>query len=681
MSDPKGRKVKQEESVGEAVPITEVVLFSSGVGYFGRAGTVTDNATLELTFSAEQINDLLKSLMVLDLGGGQVSAVSYGSQDPTGKALQAFGLDIANNPSLGSLLTQLRGVAVSVVSPKGKHEGTVLGVEIQRRRTESKDIIEYEVLNLLTSEGITPLQVNELREIQILDGSLQEDLTKALAVLAKSRNKQKKSVSIKFVGEGKRRVRVSYILESPVWKTSYRLLLGDKPLLQGWAIVENTTDSDWNDVRLSLVSGRPISFIQDLYTPLYLERPKVKPQLYAGLRPVAHDEAIEREPPESSKRSGPRQAQAVGRSRLSAPPLMREEALLCESRAREAPSDADYDEEEFQEAAESSLKVEAAGGGVGELFRYTINIPVSIGRQSSAMLPIISQEVEAEKLSIYNSNNHPTHPYNGFKIKNSTGMALLAGPVTVFDEGVYAGDSQIPNLQVGEERLLSYALDLSCTVEAKSQNVPTSLFSVKICRGTIQTEYKQKLKTEYIIKNKKETEKTVLVEHPCDKEWQLKAPEKFEERTDTYFRFRRKVAPNSTDRFEVLTERIQMSYIALMNLDTATIATYASNEASSKQVKEALAAVLKMKGRLDAVTQKKRDLENRKNELFHDQEQIRMNLSKVPRDSKLYTRYLAKLEAQENELDKIEGELEELRKEEEDKRRELGNYIASLEVE
>ena len=125
--------------------------------------------------------------------------------------------------------------------------------------------------------------------------TLESEVKKALETLQLSHDTQKKAVSIQFAGEGKRRVKVGYVVESPIWKTSYRLVLDkkEKPFLQGWAIVENPTDEDWKDVRMALVSGRPISFQMDLYQPLYVPRPTVEPELFASLKPVTYNGSLQ----------------------------------------------------------------------------------------------------------------------------------------------------------------------------------------------------------------------------------------------------------------------------------------------------------------------------------------------------------------------------------------------------
>src|SRR2546421_1530885 len=133
--------------------------------------------------------------------------------------------------------------------------------------------------------------MSEIQRVRFLNPIMDSEFKKALETLALSHDTQKKAVSINFVGEGKRTVRVGYVIENPIWKTSYRLVLDKKegkPFLQGWAIVENPSDEDWNKVRMALISGRPISFQMDLYQPLYVPRPVVEPELFASLRPPTY---------------------------------------------------------------------------------------------------------------------------------------------------------------------------------------------------------------------------------------------------------------------------------------------------------------------------------------------------------------------------------------------------------
>ena len=302
------------------VPVKAVVLFSSGVGYFEHYGTVTGDGSTELRFKTQQINDILKSLVLQDMDGGKVSTVTYPSQDPIEKTLKSFQVDITDNPPLADLLNQLRGAKLTISRTDGSSpSGVVLGVEKRTKGggDDKHPPVEVSVLNLISGGQIQSITMDDsIVRIALDDPSLQDELSKALEALAQARDQDKKPVTINFRGDGERHVRIGYVVETPIWKTSYRLILGagaqDTPKLLGWAIVENQTDNDWNGIQLSLVSGRPISFVQDLYQPLYIPRPVVQPELYASLNPQTYEGGM------SDRKANQPMAMAMNRRSLAA---------------------------------------------------------------------------------------------------------------------------------------------------------------------------------------------------------------------------------------------------------------------------------------------------------------------------------------------------------------------------
>src|SRR3954471_13436277 len=282
---------------GAQLPIEQVVLYSSGVGYFQREGQIEGDARIDLTFPVQDVNDLLKSMVLRDLDGGHVSTVSYDSAAPVERTLRSFALNLTSNPALADLLNQARGEKVEVSLQQGAAgqpaslTGTVVGVEKQRQPQGKDNTVEVALLNLWCADGLRSLKLSEVQRVRFLSPVLEGELRKALEALAQSHDAQKKAVSLRFEGEGKRQVRVGYVVENPLWKTSYRLVLdpkGARPYLQAWAVVDNPSDDDWRDVRMALVSGRPIFFRMDLYTPLFVPRPVVEPELFASLRPPTY---------------------------------------------------------------------------------------------------------------------------------------------------------------------------------------------------------------------------------------------------------------------------------------------------------------------------------------------------------------------------------------------------------
>ena len=290
-----------QRALDNALPIKQVVLFNSGVGYFERGGEVTGDAHVDLAFPAADINDLLKSLVLQDLGGGRISTVSYDSQDPVDKILHSFAIDLNSNPTFGQILNQARGekIEIQLLSKEkaipARLTGVIVGMETRTGHDDKHNATTTDVLNLLTPEGLQSIPLEQFLGVRFLNPVLESDFQRALRVLAGSHDLQKKTVSLGFTGQGKRAVKVGYVVERPIWKTTYRLRLepNGKAALQGWALVENTSDDDWHDVRMVLVSGRPISFKMNLYDPLYIPRPTVEPDQFASLRPPVYSGSME----------------------------------------------------------------------------------------------------------------------------------------------------------------------------------------------------------------------------------------------------------------------------------------------------------------------------------------------------------------------------------------------------
>ena len=520
-----------------ALPLAQVILYSSGVGYFQRDGQVDGRTELELRFKTEDINDLLKSLVVQDRDGGRVTGVTYGSRDPITKILKSFSIDLTSNPTLGQLLGQVRGERVEVSIPAAV-TGIIVGVETKVQPAGEDKVVQVEYLNLLTDEGLRSVPLGQVQRIKLKNERLDAELRQALAVLAAGHDTQKKTVTIGFDGQGKRRVRVAYIVETPVWKTSYRLVLDDKdrPFLQGWAIVENMTDDDWKDVQISLVSGRPISFVMDLYQPLYASRPVVVPELFAGLRPQVYGEAMEKAPVPPARRRCHTDGDAGARPPDDAPGAMMEAA----------PPMATPEAARLGVNIQEGVTAAAWGAQAGELFEYAIKASVSLERQKSAMLPILSQAVEGQKVSIYNPAVQPKHPLNGFRLKNTTPLHLMQGPITVFDAGAYAGDARIEDLAPSQERLLSYALDLKTECEVLPRGGQQDLITVKLRKGTLIATRKAAEAVDYTVRNRDRKPKVVLVEHPFHPDWKLTEPTKAPERSRDVYRFPVEVAADTS---------------------------------------------------------------------------------------------------------------------------------------
>ena len=657
------------------LPLSKIVLYSSGVGYFQHDGTVNNRMQLDLRLHANQINDMLKSLVVQDFGGGRISTVTYGSRDPVTKTLGSFGINLNGNPTLGQILTQVRGEPIEVTAPN-PIVGTLLGVE---KKTESigegsqHRVIEQEYVTLLTEEGFRSLSLANVQRIKLTNPALNAELHQALAALATNHDVQKKTVSITFDGTGSRQARIAYLTETPVWKTTYRLVLDEDkaPYLQGWAIVENQTPQDWRNVKLSLVSGRPISFTMDLYQPLYNPRPAVQPELYANLKPQTYGDAMD----ELKAIASP-----PARSDMKKERLLGKLAQGFASGRANAPAAASVAAEMEMGRLEEGIAPMAMAEDKGELFEYRIDQPVTLAKHTSALLPIIGQTLQGQKVSLYNQSVNAKHPLSGYRLKNTSTLHLMQGPITLFDSGTYAGDARIEDLPPGQDRLISYALDLKTEVEPKLEGGTQEITTVSLKKGTMLISRRLVEDRTYLVRNRDAKAKTVLIEHPYRADWKLAEPKEPAERTRDLYRFSVAVDPGKIATLRVKETLPIQESILLIDSGIDQIIQYQQAREVSQKVKEALQRVVQLRSKLDDARAQRTRLDHRSAEITAEHARIRENMQRLPQNSDLYTRYVKKLDQQETELENLRKEIERLKNVEEEHRRDLQNYVMNLDV-
>lgn len=686
---------KADASPGTAatnLPIKNVVLFSSGVGYFQRKGEVDGNVRVDLTFQVRDINDLIKSMVVQD-EKGLVSAVSYDSLDPVERTLKSYAVNLTNNPTFGAILTQMRGEKVEVVlqqtavNQPSTVQGAIMGMEKQRQVTK-EGVVETEVVNLWCAEGVRAIKLSEVQRLRFLNPTIENEFRRALDTLSLSHDALKKAVSLNFAGDGKREVKVGYVVENPIWKTSYRLVLdkeSGKPYLQGWAIVDNPTDDDWNGVGMALISGRPISFQMDLYQPLYVPRPMVEMELFQSLRPVAYGggireqrEVVAATPPSDSLGGDggtPRPSSAMRGVRALRGGMDRDKALEAGEKLSE----------ELGKRMDLSRGVQSAATAsqLGDFFQYVINQPVNLPRQKSALLPIVNKEVEGRRLSIYNPAVHAKFPMLGLMLKNSSGLHLMQGPITVFEGSTYAGDARIQDLQPNDERLISFAVDLGTEVETKVQNAPQRLTKVLVRDGAVWTTNRIREEKTYTVTNRSGQERTLWIEHPYRPDFEIISKEKPVERTSDHYRFEMKVAPDAKKSVAqtVIEERDVSTSFAISNSNDATIRFFMNNALASPGVKKALLAALVLKSDRAKAQQDLNQVNLELRNLSDDQGRLRANLREMPATAAAYKRYLEKFDKQETQIEDLQAQQKELQTRLLLKQKELDDFLRNLTVE
>jgi hypothetical protein len=673
------------------LPVKRVVLYSHGVGYFERQGSVVGSQIIELPFSSKQMNDVLKSLLLLDLNGGRISTASYNAVESMEKRLENFSFSLSgSNNSLTSLITQLKGASVEVRSGNETVSGKILGLE-KRRQMQNQQTMEIDILVLSLGNGeIRTFDFPEIRSIRPTEAKLRKELERYLEILSSSYQKDERTLSIETQGQGQRQLIVGYTVESPIWKTSYRVAVDNKSqlLLQGWAIIDNDQNEDWENVELSLISGLPVSFIQDLQTARYQKRPIIDYQTSEPLELQSYEAAIDADQPQTRFSAGIEGGVAggvaggvvggviggssSGYSPAPPPPPPRNPEPVARPLYNRT------------EALGESISADTTTKSISDLFEYKIKYPVTIKRKNSAMIPIVNQKIDGERVNIFNESAYLDNPMSGIRLTNNTSLTLEGGPLTVFEEETYAGESIIERLKPGESRFFSYAADLGMTINVDDKEGDEKVYKVLVANGLLIRRQKQIDTKTYTIANKDPKPKIVIIEHPLRNEWRLLKPQKPYEITASYQRFRVEVPAKATIKFSVEEEYLSQIDYSISNLTSDLLETFVSAKQIDSVTATNLKKVLELKQQLTELEIKRQLQERERSEIFSDQSRLRENiksLGKTDAEKELLARYTKKLQEGEDRIEALKIESSETQKQRDKLSQEINRMIRSLSYE
>ncbi len=644
------------------LPVTRLVATTSGLATFEHAGTVTGTQELLLQVPEDAMDDLLQSLVLQDLDGGRIQPVRYDARDPLDRILASYAFDLRGAPGLAQLLAQARGEALEVEGPV-QARGTLLAVE----RESAAGSPDAWFLTLAGEDGLTRLPLAEVQRVRFERPELQRELDAALAALARERSDDASQLRLRFEGVGERRVRVSYVREMPVWKTSYRLVVGDdgEAALQGWAILDNPTDLDLVDVDVTFLAGRPISFVTELFDPVYVERPRVAVETGPQIVPEADAGAFPA-PPAAAMRAAPSADVADEAAGLSAA----------------AP-----------ELRSAGVEAQATGMRTGTAFAYRVDEPVTVGRYASAMVPIVQTAVPARRVTVIDPRTADGTPLRAVRIENVSEALLAAGTVTVFDEAGFAGNARLADLAPGGDRLLRFAADLGLRVNAEREQQPERIASVRLDGGLLETEVRQRATTRYAVARDDDEARLLVIEQPAPDGWEVVAPEPAPLRTDDAWRFAVALGDAADDpalptqlrcqedeacELEVVLERRESRTLQVASLSADRILVLLENVELSAEDRAALERIAELQRRVAQLDAAIQDQQARRDDIHREQDRIRENMAVLERNSSLYRRYLSDLEAQEDELDVVLTAIEGFRAERRQAQERLNEAIRDL---
>lgn len=657
--------------------ISRVVLYKHGVGYFERVEEVEGNAEIRLNFKASEMNDVLKSLSLEDADGGTIQSVSYDTSKPVEQLLAEVALNIPPQGGAGALLATIRGADVSLTVGSKKHAGRVVGLEPLKKETES-GVVQSQRLTLLDEGGtLLNFDLAEVSALTFKDESIKKDLAYFFETLIHSYKRDAKNLVVYARGSGKRRVNLRYVVETPVWKTSYRVLLSedekDKPFLEGYALVDNTQDEDWSDVRLSLVAGLPISFIHDLYTPRFITRKEVEVQRESVAGPVMTEEAMFGAGGGGFSAFSAEAPMALAEMDFGAP----EETMLMRAHLSPAKPKARR-EAARQRAAETVTQ------SVGDLFEYSIKHPVTVNRNQSALVPIVAHDFEGRRVVLYNAVQRAENPFAAVELKNTTGLTLEGGPLVVTEGETYAGEAMLDTLKPNDRRIVPYAVDLGVLVESEHGSKDEDATMIKVAHGRMELISARLTTRVYTFKNKDKRLKLCWLEHPINHDASLVDTPDPEETTHSYYRFLVRLAPEQNTEFRV-TERVDLHQVTnLRDLSRSALEFYLSKSYLTPAQEAQLRPLVDLAESYQKLSVKMSQTNQEIVRIQNDQGRLRENLKSLGSsadENRLRSRYVEKLESQENEVETLTERLRRLDEQRQERESELAAAIARIEFE
>jgi hypothetical protein len=676
-----------------ALPVEKVILYKNGVGYFEHIGKVSGNQDLGIEFTTAQLNDVLKSLTLVDLNGGRISDVRYNSLAPLDQQLRSLQIPLGEDVTSAAFLIALRGTRVEVRNAKSTASGKVLSVETLEKENAKGDKLQVTQLAIVTDSG--ELRLFELSPdvaVRAAEPEVHKDLNRYLGLMSTTRSKDVRRMTIHDSGAGDRRLFVSYISEVPVWKSTYRIVIPvspGKPFLQGWAIIDNTVGEDWKNVHLTLVSGTPQSFIQNISQPYYTRRPVVPVPESMMLTPQAHEATMDGV--SAAKLASPRAMMGGvpgGVAGGSMGGIIGGVSGGAGSGVGEPaePEDTSVDTAEVNEALEEQTSA-AEGNLVGDLFEYSLKERITLLKNQSALVPIVQSPIDVEKITLVTAQDNTDAlgmPLRAVWMHNTSGETLDGGTFNVLEQNAFAGEGIMELLHPGERRLLSYAADHAVHVVKENETEANTTTRVTILKGVMAIHREHRRTTSYSIHNADTSPRQVILEHPFRRDWKLSKESKPEELGATHYRFRVSVEPGKSEKLVIAETRPEITRVYLSTLTDNQITSFTQEGAIQPSMAEALRKITTKKFEISAVDQEIKTRQQALETIDHDQARLRENMKALrgsPEEKALLQRYTRQLDEQEDQLASLQKQIAEQKSKRAQMQSELDTMVQQIAID
>jgi hypothetical protein len=680
-------------STAARLPVTRVILYKNGVGYFEHAGQVRGSQDVNVDFTTAQLNDVLKSLTVLDLGKGRITGVSYNSNAPLERRLGSLHLAVGENPTTAQFLDALRGARLEVRSGSESASGRLLSIDEREILIKGDQKVTIDQISIVSDSGeVRVFDLTPTTSVRVAEKDVNDEVGKYLGLVASTRDQDVRRMTISTAGEGERNLLVSYISEVPVWKSTYRIVIPNKgkPLLQGWAIVDNTVGEDWKNVELSLVAGAPQSFVQQLSQPYYARRPVVPLPQNAMITPQTYEATLEEATPAvggvPGGIPGGQMSGVMGGIASSAPMALKANGGgsgggfgggTSRPSAGNSKQWLNADVEQLETATTT-----AQTRDLGDLFEYKLQDHVTIRKNQSALVPILQARIDAEKVSVWNPSQSAA--LRALWLDNSSELTLDGGSFNVLEGDAFAGEGLMDPIKPGQKRLLSYAADLGVLVDAKQKSESQRVTKVFIAHGMMTQSTQEREENTYTIRNRDTAQRTIVIEHPARPGWKLTDDEKPAESSASFHRFRLTVDSKKTETLLVKEYRPVTNSYQLSNVNDDQIKFFLAAKMINPEIEQALRKVIAQKNSIAALDTEVGSRKSKISGITEDQQRVRENMKALKgsaEEKALLARYVRELNEQEDHVQSLHHEVADLQQKRDAAQKTLNDMIEGLQME
>jgi hypothetical protein len=665
------KRIGRSESQMSEMQLRKVILYKTGLGYFVKKGKIdlSISEKISLSINKSVMNDLLKTFSINSISGKfSVKGISYESESSNiQKMLEDSLINLPEQDSLINLLLQLRGMKISVSIGQSPKKGTIVGLQSRKEAigSENAGVIEEPYLLIKNfDEKVESIKIKEISGLEILDPVAKKDFAFFMDIVKSGKKEKNRNLAIFLEGEKEVEYQITYIQELPAWKVSYRLFL-DQTLpdsaektdddeftvpiiLQGWAIIDNILDEEWKNVKLTLISGLPVSFKYDSYSPLWIDRPIVYRNQNLTVDTTSSMNNL----------------------------IGGESKKYDKSDSRDGDiADGFGTPDNVINSIVSSNPIKGSG------FRYDIKVPVNVKRNQSSLIPIVQAQGQAKLISVFNEGAQPVNPLLSLEICNDfTDFVLEQGPISIFQDNIFEGEAMLPFIELKETQQIPYAIDQGMEIHHKSKNISNHYHSLSF-GSSINKKYFQEKHTTYSIKNITDNKKILILEHPIESEYTLFDTIEPDSKSANFLRFKLTVDAISSQELVLKEKKLNWETEYYEHITKQMLDEWIKLDLITTDLIEFFKKMLDVKFEITKYQTRINELQNIQSEFSQEHSRIRDNLDvlgEYSSDKELKQRYVSKLMAQENEIDDIEKQIKDIRAKEKkltDELTKLGNDL------